>query len=311
MDIQLNHTNTYIEPEHQLRQIYDQRSRSQKLIDVVLSLFREIGYVLHVGYHRLLDESNRYSKCEDVVVWKTNSQCLYVLIHGLRGHPSIWNRQLDKLEAAHPDGDIFVPFVPKSGNCSLEEAGQPIFNHILGYLQKHPSNPVCLLGVSNGGRIATWIEYQLREASPQTAVKISTIAAVHFGSRMINHLASFKFLNSLIGTETLREELAFGSQRARLLLDCIRKACTAKRSYDFFATTEDFHVPDLGSSLPILNKGEQRFVIHGYGHNSIVFAVADEQITSCQQWIQEHQGKTQTCTEVSSAIPTQQEAFNN
>jgi hypothetical protein len=218
--------------------------------------------------------------------WKKDSQGLVVLIHGLRNSPAAWNTQLSYLRKYHQI-DVFAPTVPHKGMCSLEEAAMPILPKVLDYVEKHPGKPVCLLGVSNGGRIVLWLDPQLRQKAPNTPVKISNIAGVHFGSRRMNLLENIGLAKRFY-PEALRQELQYGSSKAKELLQQVASSLPdrcAPRNYEFYATTEDLSVPDLDSTLPQINKGESHHVVHGHSHDSIVGAVAERQINSCVQWM--------------------------
>ncbi|MGH2612903.1 MAG: hypothetical protein ACRDFB_07625, partial [Rhabdochlamydiaceae bacterium] len=63
---------------------------------------------------------------------------------------------------AHNDKvDVFAPIVHERGMCSLEEAVNPLLSTLQSYIDKNPKKPVCLLGVSNGSRMVTYLEVQL------------------------------------------------------------------------------------------------------------------------------------------------------
>ncbi len=264
---------------------YDHRPLFKKLYDFAISLFRELHFVSSIPYLEYLSAFllNHPIKKVD---WSHKSDTLFVLVHGLRGHPSVWEAHVNLIKT-HPKFDVFAPFVPFQGNCSLEEAATPILPNILAYTKTHPGNPICLLGVSNGSRIVTWLETELREKAPTTAVKVSTIAGVHFGSSVITLLEQFGF-GRLLFHPAILQELAYGSRKAKELMEKVQKPLppeVADRDYEFYAATADMHVPNIDSSLPILNRGEHFHLIHGHGHNSIVAAIAKQQIDSCLKWI--------------------------
>lgn len=284
VSIGIDHHGSVAPADSILRDRYDHRSLIRKIIDFSLSIFRQIEYSLTVLYHRLF-LSNPQS-CGQQIKWKSDSQGLVVLLHGLRNAPAAWYSQIGILQH-HEKIDVFAPTVPKRGMCSLEEAATPILPTLLDYIQKNPDKPLCILGVSNGSRIATWLEIKLRNQASQTPIMVSTIAGVHLGSRRINLLERLGVAKWLYPNE-LREELKYDSDKARELLGQLSSplpvGCAA-RYYEFFATTEDISVPDLDSSLPEINKGERSYIVHGHSHDSIVTAVAEQQIASCIRWI--------------------------
>jgi hypothetical protein len=262
---------------------YDNRWYLLKIYHLFISLFRQALYSLTFFYYRLFSNIHEYSKN---ITWKKDSEGLICLFHGLRSDPATWYKQIALIKKQNNKIDIFAPKINKKGLCPLEDASTPILPTLLDFANKYPKKPICLIGVSNGSRIAMWLENKLRTLSNQTPVKVSTIAGVHFGSSRMNLLEKLK-LAKLFYPEVLIEELKYGSKTSEELLNQVRKPLPKNcvRSYEFFASTEDSQVPELDSSLPILDKGEEHHVIHGETHNSIVSAVAKKQISSCLSWI--------------------------
>ena len=84
------------------------------------------------------------------------------------------------------------------------------------------------------------------------------------------------------------QDLEYGSPSTRSLLIEILKPLPQEcypRDYEFYASTEDIIAPDLGSSLPNLGLGERHYIVHGYTHDSVIRAVAEQQISSCVEWM--------------------------
>ncbi len=266
-----------------LRAEYDHRATWKKIVDLVVSLVRELFYGLSLFYHWVFGSHPQRGVRE--LALQPESRGLFVLIHGLHGKPEIWASQLALLQEER--ADLFAPDVHATGICSLEEAANPLLPVLVDYARRNPAKPICLLGVSNGSRIATWLETRLRQETPQTAIMVSTIAGVHLGSSRMNLVHDWRVAN-WVYPAVLREELRYGSSTARRLLDQVMAplpAGCAPRNYEFYATTEDQSVPDLDSSLPELNKGERYHLIHAHSHDSIVAAVAEQQVRSCLRWM--------------------------
>lgn len=262
----------------------DGRSCLLKTIHLIQSIFNEIKYALQFLYYRFISSPPQLSSRNGE--WNADSRGLMVFVHGLRNDPAAWFSQLSHMEDS-TSIDIYAPVVPKRGLCSLEEAATPLLPKIQSYIEANPGKPICLLGTSNGGRIVTWLETELRQISPETPVKVSSVAGVHLGSSRMDlfdsmGLAKFFYPNDL------RVELKLGSIKANQLLDRIKAPLPpncAPRSYEFYASREDLTIPDLSSTLPELNIGEQCHIVHGVGHSSIVSAVAKRQMDSCLKWI--------------------------
>jgi hypothetical protein len=117
---------------------------------------------------------------------------------------------------------------------------------------------------------------------------VSTVAGVHLGSSRMTRLEKLGLAKWLCPDADLRKELQYNSDKAKDLMRDLRaplpEAC-APRAYHFFGSLDDQHVPDLDSSLPTLGLGEKFHVVAGQSHGSIVPAIAEEQISSCIQWM--------------------------
>lgn len=273
-------------------EIYDdQRTLFEKTVDRSFSLLRET----HYGYRKLrgciIDYFNpSFDQPEVGKSWRTESEGLYVLIHGLNGHPSIWESQMDQLKS-EKNKDLFIPYVPLRGNGPLEEVANPILRVIEDYTSSHPSKPICLIGYSNGGRICTWLETRLRSSAPTSPIKISTIAAIHFGSSRMDLVKScHQWTGWSLGYNlSVVNDLCFGSEKAKEILKAVRFPLKngVIRDFEFFASTEDLQVPEISSSIPKLGKNLKATyrVIHGYDHGGIVAGVSVDQIRSCEEWM--------------------------
>jgi hypothetical protein len=262
----------------------DQRSCGMKLVDLIISIFRHALYSVKFAYQKRTMKNRQY--CEQNIQWSPQSKGLVVLLHGLNSDPAVWHSQLSLL-SKETEISTFAPVVPNRGMCSLSAAAAPILPTVLDYIAKNPQKPVCILGFSNGSRIATWLETRLRYQAPLAPVMVSTIAGVHLGSHRVDLMNTCRLPNYFF-PETLRSELTYNNPYAIELLNAVRAPLPlhcAPRKYEFYATTEDILVPDLDSSLPQIHKGERHYVVHGQSHGSLVSAIAQKQIASSVEWI--------------------------
>ncbi len=281
----------YVHPEVMLQEKYGQKSIIKKILDVILSWYFELLWFLILAYRVVFSKpAFPYHRQGDPLAWKINSRGLYVFIHGLRLHPAVWMDHLDKLADEKDPVDVLVPYVFKGGECSLEVASESILAGILDYIKAHPGRPVCIIGLSNGGRIGLWLECHLRKLAPDVCVKISSISGVFFGTRTVDRLKRSFLTRWMVGCDAVCEEMSFGSATARALLDLAKAPfAPGKRDYEFYACTEDIELSNLCTALPMLNKGERYYVVQGKGHHSILPVIYKQQMDGCRQWIRAHQ----------------------
>lgn len=267
----------------------DRRSNQEIIIDRLKSLDKELMHGFRMFKNKLSDTI--YGNDDYTIIssnkkyeWKQNSEALYVMIHGLLGHPSTWNEQVTLVKQLHPNADIANVVVPFKGNCSLEDASDPILEMILNYILQFPNNPISIFGTSNGGRIASKIEHDLR-ITP-TRIHVSTISGVHRGSQTMSLITQYNIAKYLYD-QSVYTDLSFDSKLSLELLDKQREQLPSRaiRNFEFYATTEDTRLIDYRSALPKINQNEKHYIVHGVEHSSIVYHVCNQQVHNAVTWI--------------------------
>lgn len=267
--------------------IHDGRSWILKFFHKVSSIVLEFFSIIALFYNRI--KALIIKKKEYVVPnstnlqWSKTNKGLCVLVHGLRAAPSDWNGHIKELKKEVLDIEIIAPYIHKKGNCSLEDAARPILEIVKDYIKHHPKNPICLIGASNGGRIIDYIDINLRNQNVD--IKISTIAGAHYGSKVATFVSKIPLIHRILD-KNLKVELAYGSSQVTDTIKAMREKITqGNRSYDFYATTEEYMVTPFHSCFPRINQDEQYYLVHGHGHSSIVKKVRKHQINKCVEWL--------------------------
>lgn len=266
--------------------IQDGRSWILKFYHRISSIVLEFFSVITLFFNRI--KATIFKKKEYVVPgtqklnWPKTNRGLCILIHGLRAAPSDWEGHIKALKKRVSDIEIIAPYIYKKGNCSLEDAAQPVLELVKDYIKHHPENPICLMGASNGGRIAGYIDVKLRDLNVN--IKVSTIAGAHYGSKLATFVAKIPLIRKILSKD-LKSELSYGSFQVREILEAMKEKVTiGSRSYDFYATTEEYMVTPFISCLPRICQGEKYHIVYGHGHCSIVKKVRNHQIDTCLEW---------------------------
>lgn len=274
---------TTSDPSSLLYHPKDERSTIEKLWQKSFALLQEFGPMAYTAYHRCLEWKTlnpAYADLsEELPEWKEESSHLYVLIHGLGGHPSAWNGYMKDIEENNPQADLLVPHVSKRGNCSLEEAAEPILKAIQDYAKTFPKNPVILIGTSNGGRIAAHLSSLLQKEVER--LKVCSIAGVFFGTEVIDLLNKFSWISQLFYCKDILEDLSFGSEQAQKMLEDLKETT---HSFHFWATHDDTRVLPVSSCLPKIEQAEYQ-VLTSVDHTRIVDHVREEVLQVCQNWL--------------------------
>jgi hypothetical protein len=207
--------------------------------------------------------------------WKANSSGMYVFIHTRKGHPTDWNLFVNEIEQHDPNADIFVPYVPEEGNCSLDRAGRPFLPVIRDYLQNGKQGaPVYIIGAANGGRIAcNYIEPGLDPKDlNDRSLRFASIAGVHNGVSLLNQGAGF---TGILGyNNDFVEELQSGSTLATQFHRDWKEKQSAWKDKNvchlFVASLNDIFV-DVEGALPYDKNSNSNYVlVPGASHAGLV-----------------------------------------
>lgn len=283
-----------VETNHLCMTDMDCQGLVERIYNIVKSWLREIHYLTTTGVITAMENLSGVP-AEYVLPssknnqWKAENKGLYVAIHGLSGHPNIWRHQLAALRNKQPDFEIRLPYVLKRGNCSLKKAVEPIEDMIRDYITQHPGQPVCLMGVSNGARIAAELEVRLRDT--KAPIKVSSVAGALSGTKQMGLMKTIG-LATMVYDTTLVNEMLYQSPTANSLLSRMRGILEkgVERAYDFYASPNDFQIKPYTGSLPVLREKNVRyFLVPGESHNSIVSRVSTIQVEHCIDWMKRSQ----------------------
>ena len=190
--------------------VQDDRSKLSRFRYLIQSCFYQVGCSYRLMKRLFIKPSKpfmryinpAYSKSEgkyrydlSKIQWNSDSEGLCLYVHGFRGSSRTWHKYLKYMGKNHPKIDCLAPSVPMTGNCSLEDAADPILAIVEDYLKKHPGRPVRFVGTSNGGRILAYIETELDpERLKNSNLSFVSISGVYSGTKIVNLLKRTRLL---------------------------------------------------------------------------------------------------------------------
>jgi hypothetical protein len=230
-------------------------------------------------------QAKTYSYNSNDFPWTTSqhSNGLYLLVHGLRGFPTSLQEYIQKIQHIDPQSHIFSPHVVKKGNCKLTTAAEPLLKVVQNYLEKFPGKQVTIIGHSNGGRIASYIETNLSpDLLGNSRLSIVCLAGVLYGTQFINQIQKLGLLPATGICKSLQRELAFGSECAKeALASWKEKQKTWKEQnknvrHLFCASPDDGMVQSMDCALPYDEAAKSDYQIYtGQSHVSIIAHACD------------------------------------
>ncbi|MBA3602762.1 MAG: hypothetical protein H0W50_03800 [Parachlamydiaceae bacterium] len=270
----------------------DNRSILTKIKDIVLTIFNEICILFNKFISRLYAKitkqryltpvlntvDGKYHYPDADLPWSKDeeSKGLFLCLHGLHGHPSDFQKYATKHRQENQGAHVCVPFIAKSGNCALKISGDPVLELVEKYLEKFPGNPVTIIGTSNGGRIAQYVESRL-DHEMVNQLSVVTLAGLHFGTTFIAFLERLRLLWIPCLDSELTKEFRWNSPMAQAELKLwsdkqkIWDDQDKKVRHLFCATTNDEHVWTNSSSLPYSQHSTHSYSVYsGQSHSSIV-----------------------------------------
>ena len=268
----------------------DIRGRLEKIISIIKATVSSIFLKL-ISYKYRLFPVHFHTKLDKPHSLNKDKKSLFVLVHGINDDPCTWKKHYKTIKLNCPDAEVIAPIVTKRGNCSLEEATQPIKDLVQGIINKNPGIPVVFIGHSNGARVVTKIASELDFNT--SALKISTIAGLHFGTKKMDYALQVfgKKIISFIGySSEVIDEFQYASPIAKNLVNGMQKERFPANECSFYCSPDDTEIVPQDSAYPkIAKKIAVKYyqVLGGYGHRSIVEKIASHQINDCKRWIEE------------------------
>ena len=231
--------------------------------------------------------SNRYEK-----KWNQNNSGLYIVIHGLFGSPKTVGYKIAKIVGEINKNkinpyEIILPNILNKGNCSLATASEPLLNLLIDYIQTYSLNPIHIIGVSNGSRIASWIEAKLRDRVAN--IRITAIVGAYDGSTMITNYGSYGL--QYILDSSIISNFTQNSYENTNLKQLMRTPIKyGSRHYEFYTTANDWYIPNFDSTQPkqiVVTSVEYHELDTNYDHVSLGWYKAEQIMENSIKWMWE------------------------
>ena len=231
----------------------------------------------------------------DNLEWNNSNDGLIVVIHGLLGSPKTLGYEIAKKISLNKNNgkyEILLPIIPFKGNCSLETASKPLYDLIFNYIKVNPDKPIHFIACSNGCRIASWIECELRNLVVN--IRLTCIVGAFGGSVLVDN---FKIPLSIVLHNDVLKELSTESKINNTLKEKMSlKLELGTRFYEFYGTANDWYILNFNDCFPIINSNNLdnnnfQVVYHdlkyGYDHVSLGWYFSNEIVKNSIDWMNE------------------------
>jgi len=285
-----------------IKKVPDRRSRFKKIVDVVVTIFKDISFFFRMlgPFFRYCNSKTRkveylsWSKDSAGVVHydlskisaRQNSVGAVFFIQGLNGYPFIWESYIDKIQKQNPDIDCFALDIYKSGNCRLKEAVKPVFEAVEQYLKQDHKLSAVLAGMSMGGLGAAKVERLLEDK--QNRIKTILMASPVGGTKFMDWaiaLGLAKFFNM---HSSVQEGLKFGSPIAKNRIEKWRVSAqnaAGERKREFFGSINDDRLFPRETAFPRISTSDAyRFYTRESHLSTLDSVISDDVVKSALDW---------------------------
>ena len=280
-----NHS-TYVHQDIEVK--YLKKPLLERVWNIVRAIFNGIVFFFSM-IPRAFSYSNQNSSIPQNSgnVWKEDNKGLFVIIHGLYDSTRFaGGTYFEQIKNDRQEYEVRLPKITSKGNCSLEKAAEPVLSMILDYISENPGKPINLIGHSNGGRIAVYIEEKLR--GKNVSIRVTGVAGVFFGSSAMDFLSKNTMTSYVLDQELITELKVASEEGKRIALAMGQEPLLGKRYYELYATPNDQCIPNFSSCFPKVSNAKYHLV-PGYGHASLWTAIRDKELKRAYEWMDAQQ----------------------
>lgn len=266
-----------------------------RIVDHAISFGRNITYTSGTLLSSMTHPERYSERIED----NPKAEALCVFIHGMKGRPCIFDPYYDAYKEHFSDQiTFFQPYVKNRGDCSLEEAVEPLFQEIHQWALVNPG-PILLNGISNGARIigATIARLKL-DAKIPNEIYVSCIAGPFLGTKIVDQpdwptmlRKPWESIIKMLYCDAVYRELSWNSQAAQRAINRLRSVNTMHYDdvhFNFYSTVPDLMIQSFTSGCPKLDKNVRYHLTATEGHNSVVDAVRETIFENSLLFLESH-----------------------
>lgn len=118
------------------------------------------------------------------------SKYLIVFLHGVNQHEKSWRHLINihtnniKFDVeSHLPIDIYAPYFQHNHNGTVENYAKDMLVEVQNWIQTHPNSKILLVGFSNGGKVAMYLDSQI---NLNVKLKIITVGSPIYGTGWLN-----------------------------------------------------------------------------------------------------------------------------
>jgi len=286
MDVEEEYMN--VEEEYMnVEEEYMKKSTLHKTNNIMRTIYNSVSFLGHIAPFSFSNDDNILDiAINKTKIWKSNSDGLYIVIHGLRGNPCTLGIPISnalKNNDKMVNYDIVIPKVPYAGNCSLDDATTDIYNLVVNYIHICPNKPIHMICASNGCRIGSFIETKLRNVDVN--IRITSLAGAYGGSRVVNNYSCVLF--PILHADVITDLKLNSKVNNDLRQDMLKPITLGTRYYEFYGTANDWFIPNINDCFPQVNATEVTYheLIEGMDHVSIGYYKNKEILDNSIKWI--------------------------
>jgi hypothetical protein len=237
--------------------------------------FFKIAYVLGVSIaarvYSMMRSGHLWYADQDQEIFDENpdGHGLMIVLNGYKASRANVYRQIQIMRQTSNKQyrALYVPHVHYERNMDIATANSDIFTYIQEFCRDNPREPILIVGISAGGRLAVRLENVLRREP--AAVHVVTIGSPLNGTSLVRLLPGFRILSSLMVGSTLVEEFDPLSAAQSPIAEAVFHSDINRTYCHFYSTSDHMVFPPYRCVATAELPKARTYALHGCAHHDM------------------------------------------
>lgn len=196
---------------------------------------------------------------------------MVVVLSGYKSSRAVFIQQLDEMRRvlSKDYSVVYAPHLIYDPDKTIMESNTGVLSYIRQFCFDHPNEPILIVGISAGGRLAIYLSNALQMARIQTRIHIITLGSPLKGTSLVRILPGVFHLAKYMVGKTMIEEFDPYSNKQLELSQCILNSEMDHTFFHFYSNTDWMVFPPHYCATPLGPPKAYSKSIYRCAHNRI------------------------------------------